>query len=104
MAAIEPTPPKAELTVEQPPPRPSDLSQVAATIVRNIQNDTRFLKVIERERGGNIAFCPRCGQKPWRDYRFEEAFTLLHAAFPNESRSSINLAIEWAVKVMKGEE
>lgn len=77
-------------------PAALSLEAAASRIVAAIETDPRYRAVVERE--GNIQFCPRCGQKPWRDYRCEEAFAQLTLAFPDEKRSDIYYAIELAVK------
>src|SRR5574341_1231307 len=70
---------------------------VAEQLVARVENDPRYKQLIANEARGNIAFCPRCGQKPWRDYRCEEVFAGLFKRFPNAHRSDLYLAIEVAV-------
>lgn len=66
----------------------------ARGIAQQIEKDASFRGVVKRE--GNIAFCPRCGQRPFADYRREEAFERILARFPEATPAEINFAVELA--------
>ena len=79
---------------------PSELFVKAVTVARDIERDKRIRPFIESQ-GGNISFCPRCGQRPDADYRHEQAFERIHATLPTYKSSDIHTAIELAHKLVR---
>jgi hypothetical protein len=75
-------------------PHGDALLKYAGETVREIEGNGQLREVVRRE--GNIAFCPRCGQRPSADYRREEAFERIFGRFPEATPAEINFAIEFA--------